>query len=242
VSTPNQTEAGPGFENRTLRERVFEHLRDGILSNRLAPGTELHEVALAASLGVSRGPLREALGRLAAEGLVTVTPRRGAVVRKLTRREFVEAYQVREALESLAVRLAVPQLDEADRGELRRLHDDMVGHARDGDAQAFFDDNRRFHEIFVERSGNERLQRMHAQLIDQMGRLMSKSQELRGGLEQSVAEHGAILEAVDAGDAERAARLLEEHIEVPQRVLDSADGADLFDDQPIPLDHHKRED
>lgn len=243
MSTQNQTEAtGPGFENRTLRERVFEHLRDEILSNRLAPGAELHEVGLAASLGVSRGPLREALGRLAAEGLVTITPRRGAVVTKLTRREFVEAYQVREALESLAVRLAVPQLGEADRAELHRLHDEMVGHASAGDAQGFFTSNRRFHEIFVERSGNERLQRMHAQLIDQMGRLMTKSQELRGGLEQSVAEHRAILEAVDAGDAERAARLLEEHIEVPQRVLDAAAGDELFDDQPIPLDHHKRED
>jgi DNA-binding GntR family transcriptional regulator len=241
VST-QKPEIAPSLENVTLRERVFERLRDDILSARLAPGTELHEVGLAGSLGVSRGPLREALGRLAAEGLVTITPRRGAVVTKLTRREFVEAYQVREALESLAVRLSVPKLTDADRALLHELHEKMVSFARDGDVGGFFEDNRRFHEVFVRASGNERLQRMHAQLIDQMGRLMSKSHELRGGLAQSVAEHGAILEAVDAGDAERAARLLEEHIEVPQRVLDSRASEDLFGDDPIPLDTPHRED
>jgi DNA-binding GntR family transcriptional regulator len=230
------------LENLTLRERVFARLRDEILSARLAPGTELHEVGLASSLGVSRGPLREALGRLAAEGLVTITPRRGAVVTKLTRREFVEAYQLREALESLAVRLSVPKLTDADRAHLHELHDRMVAHAREGDVGSFFEANRRFHDAFVQASGNERLQRMHTQLIDQMGRLMSKSAELRGGLDQSVAEHGAILEAVDAGDAERAARLLEEHIEVPQRVLDSRAAEDLFGDEPVPADTPQRED
>lgn len=237
-----KTEIAPSLENVTLRERVFEHLRDEILSARLAPGTELHEVALASSLGVSRGPLREALGRLAAEGLVTITPRRGASVTKLTRREFIEAYQVREALESLAVRLAVPKLTASDRALLHELHDQMVSDARAGDVRSFFEVNRRFHEIFVRASGNERLQRMHTLLIDQMGRLMSKSHELRGGLDQSVAEHGAILAAVDAHDAERAARLLEEHIEVPQRVLDSRAAEDLFGDEPIPVDTPYRED
>ena len=242
MSTEKAGDVPLSLENLTLRERVFARLRDEILSARLAPGTELHEVGLASSLGVSRGPLREALGRLAAEGLVTITPRRGAVVTKLTRREFVEAYQLREALESLAVRLSVPKLADADRARLHELHDQMVAHAREGDVRSFFEANRRFHDAFVRASGNERLQRMHTQLIDQMGRLMSKSHELRGGLDQSVAEHGAILEAVDAGDAERAARLLEEHIEVPQRVLDSRAAEDLFGDEPVPADTPQRED
>ena len=79
------SDVGPGpIENVTLWERVHAHLRDEILANRLTPGTVLSEVPLAASLGVSRGPVREALGRLAAEGLVTVRPRRGAVVSALS--------------------------------------------------------------------------------------------------------------------------------------------------------------
>jgi DNA-binding GntR family transcriptional regulator len=227
VDTSNTT---LGVQNRTLWEQVFAHLREEILANRLAPGTEINEVAFARQLGVSRGPLREALGRLAAEGLVTITPRRGAVVTKLTRTEFLEAYQVREALESLAVKLAVPRLTEEQRRQLHALSDEMVECARRGDVSGFFAVNRRFHDVFVQASGNRRLQETHAQLMAQMGRLMNKSHELRGGLEQSIAEHRAILDAVDRGDALGAARLLEEHIEVPQRVLAAPEADDLFDD------------
>src|SRR2546428_7429629 len=90
------------LENLTVWQRVYDHLREEILAGRLKPGAELAEVALSEQLGVSRGPLREAIGRLAAEGLVTVRPRRGAVVRSLSKEEFLELYQVREALEGMA--------------------------------------------------------------------------------------------------------------------------------------------
>jgi DNA-binding GntR family transcriptional regulator len=215
--------------NLTLREQVLEHLREEILSSRLEPGAELNEVALASSLGVSRGPIREALGRLAAEGLVTVTPRRGTIVTKLTKQEFMDAYQVREALESLAIRLAVPRLTDEDRAELHRMSAEMRRLAQADDSSAFFEINRRFHEKLVAASGNRRLQAMHEQLLGQMGRLLRKSAELRGGLGESATAHEAILDAVDAGDAERAGRLMAEHIEVPQRVLDSPEAQDLFE-------------
>jgi len=216
--------------NLTLREQVLAHLREEILSSRLEPGAELNEVALATSLGVSRGPIREALGRLAAEGLVTITPRRGAIVTKLTKQEFMDAYQVREALESLAIRLAVPRLTDEDRAELHRMSSEMRRLAQADDSNAFFEINRRFHEKLVAASGNLRLQAMHEQLLGQMGRLLRKSAELRGGLGESATAHEAILEAVDAGDAERAAQLMAEHIEVPQRVLDSPEAQDLFEE------------
>src|ERR671928_1563730 len=116
-------------ENLTLWQRVYDHLRAEILDGRLAPGAELAEVALSEQLGVSRGPLREAIGRLAAEGLVTVRPRRGAVVRSLSKDEFLELYQVREALEMLAVRLAVPKLEGGDFAELEQLLGSMGAHA-----------------------------------------------------------------------------------------------------------------
>src|SRR4051794_34521916 len=99
----------PRLENLTLWERVHQHLREEILANRLPAGTELSEVALARRLGVSRGPIRESIVRLASEGLVLVRPRRGAIVRSLSLDEFVEAYQVREALEVMAVPLPEPR-------------------------------------------------------------------------------------------------------------------------------------
>jgi len=206
------------LESRTLWEQVRGRLREDILAGELAPGTVLSEVALARSFGISRGPLREALGRLASEGLVTITPRRGAIVTELTSEEFVDAYQVREALETLAIRLAVPRLEAAGIARLRELHEEMVAHAERGEVNAFFDANAALHQLFVDGSGNRKLQEVYRLLMNQMGRYLARSLALRGSLEKSIAEHAAILEAVEDRDVERAARLLADHIEVPQRV------------------------
>jgi DNA-binding GntR family transcriptional regulator len=238
MSATNPLRAAP-LENRTLREQVADHLREEILSDRLAPGEELGEVALARSLGISRGPLREALGQLAAEGLVTIMPRRGAVVKRLTRREFLDAYEVREALESLAIRLAVPRLSDGQKAELHDMCAEMERAAADGDTDRFFDINRQFHARLVRASGNQKLQEVHGQLVAQMGRLMKQSVQLRGGTEQSAAEHRRILGAIDAGDPDLAARLLEEHIEVPQRVLRSLAAQEIFEDDPDDDQRHE---
>src|SRR5918997_2038736 len=225
-------EAGAGtarpLDNRTLWEQVRDRLREDILAGRLEPGTELSEVALAREFGTSRGPLREALGRLAAEGLVTVTPRRGAVVTQLSRQEFIDAYQVREALETLAVRLAVPLLSNAEVAHLRELCELMARAARDDEVRLFFDTNNIFHEALVRGSRNRKLHEVHRMLVGQMVPYLPRSLELRGNLQQSVAEHEAILAAIEARDANRAAELLAEHIEVPQRVLESDAGQGLF--------------
>lgn len=215
---PTATREQRRVDGRTLWEQVRERLREDILSGELAPGTVLSETAMAVSLGVSRGPIREALGRLASEGLVSITPRRGAVVSQLTRAEFIDSYQVREALETLAIRLAVPRLEIADLELLRALHERMIKHAEADQVNAFFDANASFHEAIVNASSNRKLSEMYRLLLDQTGRYLARSLALRGSLDKSIAEHSAILEAVEAGDAEAAARLMADHIEVPQRV------------------------
>ena len=207
------------LENLTLWQRVHERLREQILSGELEPGAELAEVALSEQLGVSRGPIREALGRLASEGLVIVRPRRGAVVRSLSAEEFLELYQVREALEAMAAKLAVPRLSAADFEELQALNDTMARHAEADEVAAFFAANIAFHGRLLEASGNGKLQELYRQLVGQLGRYRLRSLMLRGNLQRSVAEHAAILRAAKRGDAERAAHLMSEHIRVPQRSL-----------------------
>src|SRR6185503_19698841 len=209
----------PQLENLTLWQRVYDHLRTEILTGRLEPGAELAEVALSEQLGVSRGPLREAIGRLATEGLVTVRPRRGAVVTPLSKEEFLELYQVREALERMAVKLAVPLLQPDDIAALQALIDEMAARADRNDVAAFFEANGAFHARLVDASGNTRLRDLYRQLLDQLGRYRRQSLQLRGNLQRSVAEHAAILRAAKRGDAERAAHLMSEHIRVPQRGL-----------------------
>jgi DNA-binding GntR family transcriptional regulator len=207
------------LENLTLWQRVYDHLREEILGGHLKPGAELAEVALSEQLGVSRGPLREAIGRLAAEGLVTVRPRRGAVVRSLSKEEFLELYEVREALETMAVRLAVPRLAADDFATLQGLIETMGKHAERGEVAEFFEANVAFHGHLFAASGNGKLLELYRQLLGQMGRYRLRSLTLRGNLQRSVAEHAAILRAAKRGDVERAAHLMSEHVRVPQRRL-----------------------
>lgn len=217
------------LENQTLGERVYARLRDDILHLDIRPGTVLQEVPLAEELGVSRGPLREALSRLAAEGLITITPRKGAVVTLLTKADFLDAYQVREALEALAVKTAVPRLTAADFTEFDRLmaimNDAVVRH----DATAFFDANSIFHEAFVVASGNAKNLEFYRLLIGQMGPYRRPSAQLRGSLEVSIAEHRDILRAARAGDAEETTRLVLQHMRVPQQRLATVSDDEFLD-------------
>lgn len=220
ANAESEPSARPGaLDQRTLWQRAHEHLRDEIISGSLTPGTELNEVTLAESLGVSRGPIREALGRLASEGLVTIRPRRGAVVRALSSEEFIEAYQVREALEMMAVRLAVPKLTAEDLAAMESLIEEMAVHAEAGDVQRFFEANTEFHQRFFRAADNRMLAELYRQLRGQIDRHRLRSLELRGDLHRSIAEHRAILWAAAKGDVERAVSLASEHIRVPQMRL-----------------------
>ena len=212
VTTPVNT--------NTLSQQVYSHLRAGILDNTYPPGSSLPEEALAASLKVSRVPVREALRRLSAEGLVVIRPRQGATVTELTSKEFLDAYQVREALEVLAVRLAVPQLTPDDLDQLDALQQAMHLAADANDAEAFFGVNAEFHGFLVEKADNGDLKAIYKSLIDRMRRYRTPSLDLRGGMTTSLDEHAAILIAIRNGDADEAAHLIAEHIHVPQGVLE----------------------
>lgn len=211
----------PRLNHATLAEQVYEFLREQILTNAIAPNSTLPEESLASEFKVSRVPVREALRRLSAEGLVVLTPRQGAVVSSLSPKQFLDSYRVREALEALAVRLATPRLAADDVADLERLQRAMADHVEAADSDAFFAANSAFHRIFIERSDNGYLQALYPQLMDQMRRFLSPSLDLRGGMRRSLEEHEAILGAVRAGDGEAAAALIAEHIRVPQRILEA---------------------
>jgi DNA-binding GntR family transcriptional regulator len=204
----------------TLSQQVYSHLRAGILDNSYPPGAPLPEEALAAKLKVSRVPVREALRRLSAEGLVDIRPRQGATVIELSSKQFLDAYQVREALEVLAVRLAVPKLTAGDLAELDALQDAMQAAAAAGNSSDFFAANAEFHGFLVGKSDNGDLKAIYESLIDRMRRYQRPSLDLRGGMTTSIDEHAAILLAIREGDTDRAAHLIAQHIHVPQGVLE----------------------
>src|SRR5260370_37465694 len=150
------------------------------MGGRLAPGTELSEVALSRELAVRRGSIREAMGVLAAEGLVTVRPRRGVEVRSITPEELIESYQVREALEVLAVRLAVPRMTDANLADLDELVDRMSELAKKGAVADFFTANAAFHERLCELSGNSNLVEVQHRLAGVGRRVHARTVWLRG--------------------------------------------------------------
>lgn len=229
VDTTDETVGGPivnGIEARTLGEQIYQALEAAIVDDELPPGTELPEVELAEQYGTSRGPVREALLHLSSDGLVVLRPRRGAVVRVLSRKEFLDAYQVREVLEVLAVSLTVPTLTPEQLDILDGLMETMDTAVFRDDIDMFFEANAEFHKFFVDQSGNVRLQQLHLQLSRPMARYRRRSLALRGDLRSSYEEHKRIMAAVHARDPDLAANLTQLHIAVPQQRL-----AGLNDDE-----------
>ena len=170
------------------------------------------------------------------------TPRRGAVVISLTKRDFLEAYQVREALEALGVRLAVPRLTDQELTRLDEYIARMADHAASGDVDAFFETNAAFHAALVEASDNRMLVDVYRRLMAQMGPYRRPSARLRGDVEQSIAEHRGDRGCRRARDAERAVAMLVRHIEVPQRTIETLTEEEFARSAGLPAVGHPRPD
>ena len=193
-----------------LRDRIHDKLRAAILTGELPPGAPVIEAELAARLGASRTPIREALRRLETEGLLEPRGLRGSVVRALDASEVGCIFEIREALESLAARRAARVIDDAD---LRRLagHLDAMRAAIDEPNEMERHDTA-FHDVILANANGERLKRMLSELRDELiaHRFLSLADPQRR--RQTVAEHEAILDALRAHDEAAAAQRTAEHI------------------------------
>jgi len=194
-----------------VREAAYERLRAALARGELAPGARLFEPELAGLLGVSRTPVREALMRLAQEGLVELLPGRGARVRVLSPDEVAEVYEVRAALEAEAARLAALRASPAAKtalaeaeAELHRIPPEDVAAQTAADA--------RFHAALVAASGNRELERLFHQLDAKLA-LARRFSSDENQSPKTLAEHRAILEAILASDPDRAAAAARAHIE-----------------------------
>lgn len=214
----------PSLERRTLAEQVYLDLRTAIIKDEFPPEAELQETALAERYGVSRGPVREALRRLSSDGLVELSPRRGARLRPIVPHDFLSAYQVREVLEVLAVQLAVSRMTQADCDELKRRYDELEACARDADTTAFFKANTEFHYFFVECSGSAPLQLAYQPVIDLVHRYEHRTLTLRGRPETVLPDHRAIYEAACVGDVDSAAAHTRDHIRLRVGHLGGTEG------------------
>ncbi|BDE05692.1 GntR family transcriptional regulator [Vulcanimicrobium alpinum] len=193
-----------------LRERIHDRLRQAILSGDLAPGTPVIEAELAARLGASRTPIREALRRLEAEGLLEPRGLRGTVVRELREDDVSCVFEIREALESLAARRAARVMRPAQLEKLEE-HVAAMGEAVDDPAEMERQDTA-FHDVILAVANGDRLKRMLTELREELiaYRFLSLSEPERR--HATVHEHRAILEALRAHDEDGAAERTAEHI------------------------------
>ena len=153
-----------------LREVVFNTLRKAILTGQLKPGDRLMEVHLANKLGVSRTPIREAIHKLEQEGLVTMVPRRGAEVAKVTERSLQDVLEVRRALDVLSVELACERISEEELEHLKKACHQFEEATHSKDTTAIAKADVAYHDIIVRATGNQRLQQLVNHLAEQMYR------------------------------------------------------------------------
>lgn len=203
--------------HKTLAEWAAAQLRDLILSGRLAPGERLVAHDLAARMGISRTPIREAIHQLEREGLVRVAPNRETIVTAYTAADVREIYQVRAALEGMAARLAALTRDEACVTLLFALWEKMKEVVdAGGPREDYTDVDLRFHDTILAAAGNMRLHDAVARLRSQTRRYLLFS--LRAwnpdGMRMNLAEHWRIAEAVRDRDLERAEHSMRTHITV----------------------------
>jgi DNA-binding GntR family transcriptional regulator len=194
---------------RALYEEVAELLRQRIFNRELAPGSWIDELKLAEEYGISRTPLREALKVLATEGLVTMKVRRGAYVTEVSERDLADVYHLLALLESDAAGVVAAQATPSQLKELQGLHNELEKAA--GNRERFFEVNEAFHMRLLEIANNRWRDQMVADLRKVMKLNRHNSLLKSGRIEESLAEHRAIMQALAARDADATAQRMREH-------------------------------
>jgi DNA-binding GntR family transcriptional regulator len=194
---------------RALYEEVAELLRQRIFARELEPGGWIDELRISEALGISRTPLREALKVLAAEGLVTMKVRRGAYVTEVSDKDLRDVYHLLALMESDAARVVAQNASAEQMAQITALHQDLekATHERD----RFFEINEAFHRLLLELADNRWRDQMVADLRKVMKLNRHSSLFKEGRIEQSLAEHRAIVQALTERQPNLAAERMTDH-------------------------------
>ena len=222
------------LQTSSLASVVQRELERMILAGDLEPGSKLTETALAAQLGVSRGPLREAFRVLDEAGLVRTEKNRGVFVRALPLEEAMEIFDLRASMEEIVGRRLAGSMQPADLKEARALVDQMEQAVRAKDSQRYHLLNLRFHDRLVEMSGNAKLTAIYRKLIKELS-LFRRFNLADGALMPlSVGEHRQIVRAIAAGDRDAAGKLMYEHVmESKERTIRNHQQALVVGDEEL---------
>ncbi len=211
--SPRQAEPTPFeiLQNQSLTMLVRQEIERMINGGELGAGAKLSENAIAMRLGVSRGPVREALRALEQTGLVRVEKNRGVFVRQIALAEADDIYELRAVLDQLVGRRLAERITAEQTGALRALIEQMEKAAANDDVDAYHPLNLTFHDSLVEFAGNNKLLHTYRRLVNELNLFRRQTLTQRDRLPLSTREHKQIVEAIASGDADAAGRLLYEH-------------------------------
>jgi DNA-binding GntR family transcriptional regulator len=209
---PPGVTASNGRSEGPLHERVVTEIRNSILSGRAQPGAALLETELAEQLGVSRGPVRDALAVLQREGLVTSRPNKRARVVVLGLRDVEEIYSLRRSMERLAAERAAVHVTDIDLQAMARVLTEMDAALERQDLVELSHLDVGFHDHIYKASGHDRLYRAWADLRSQVTLFLISRNKAAVTSREIVGEHEVLLRALTARDAQLLVRLTEEHV------------------------------
>ena len=195
-----------------LRDVVFQTLRAAILKGELKPGERLRELQLAAKLGVSRTPIREAIRMLEQEGLAVTIPRKGAEVAKMTEKDMEDVLLIRCSLEDLAVRLSCDKISAAELQELRIAMEDFEKKTKSDNVVEIAKADVTFHDILYKAADNPKLLLLLNNLREQMYRYRVEYLKDKNIYGRLIEEHRQMYDAIMSKDKERVADYVEKHL------------------------------
>lgn len=196
----------------SLRGRVFNKIREDILSGVYQENEELKEITIGSELGVSRTPVREALRQLELEGLVTIIPNKGAYVTGITKKDIHDIYMIRSYLEGLCAKWACEHITEEQIEALDEILYLSEFHARRGHHEQLVELDNKFHDEIYKASGSKILDHVLSDFHHYVERIRKITLSRDQRASQSNAEHAAILDAIKKRDGELAEALAHEHI------------------------------
>ena len=197
---------------QTRSNFLEERLAEEIISGRLLPGTRLEEQAIADRFETSRTPVREALRRLEATGLIEIRPRRGVVVSNVTRERLAQMFEAMAELEGACARLAAERMTDVERDSFSNLHAKGEALAEDGEPDAYEKHNRKFHAAIYAGSANEVLEESTQAVRARLAPFRSAQFQIPGRIARSNAEHSEVVEAILARDGNRAYDAMRRHM------------------------------
>ena len=195
-----------------LRDVVFNTLREAILKGELKPGERLMELQLAAKLGVSRTPIREAIRMLEQEGLAVTMPRKGAEVAKMTLKDMEDVLEIREALDELAAQVACIRISEEQLERLQEKKTDFEHILKSGDVKLMAEADVRFHDVIYEATGNPKLVNLLNNLREQIYRYRVEYLKKEENYPKLITEHNAIFDALSNHSQDAAIISIREHV------------------------------